>query len=259
MRHSPRVDCPPDSVAVCACSIAGIGESAHVIVLHPRGTSRTGGLSRGWWTDADDVVALLDALHVPSVSVLAHSAGTRLALATATRYPGRVASLALITPPATWLSGSPSDAATIGAARTEPEVVSALAALGEDTATTDAGFAEQFQRHPRGSKTFRPMRPSASARRLFHPRRSSPATPTCSPAFDRLPTTPQHSEPTSSGSPPAGTTPGSNSPPRSATPSRHGWAATDQSSSSLRLRQRMPAAMRPSRSPSKTTAGLPTS
>ena len=39
-------------MAVCACSIAGIGESAHVIVLHPRGTSRTGGLSRGWWTDA---------------------------------------------------------------------------------------------------------------------------------------------------------------------------------------------------------------
>lgn len=126
--------------------LAGIGESAHVIVLHPRGTSRTGGLSRGWWTDADDVVALLDALHVPSASVLAHSAGTRLALATATRYPGRVASLALITPPATWLSGSPSDAATIGAARTEPEVVSALVALGEDTATTDAGFVEQFRR-----------------------------------------------------------------------------------------------------------------
>lgn len=126
--------------------LAGIGESAHVIVLHPRGTSRTGGLSRGWWTDADDVVALLDALHVPSASVLAHSAGTRLALATATRYPGRVASLALITPPATWLCGSPSDAATIGAARTEPEVVSALAAFNEDTATTDAGFVEQFQR-----------------------------------------------------------------------------------------------------------------
>ena len=33
----------------------------------------------------------------------------------------------------------------------------------------------------------------------------------------------------------------------------------DQSSSSLRLRQRMPAAIRPSRSPSNTTAGLPTS
>ena len=146
MRHSPRVDCTPDSVAGCACSIVGIGESAHVIVLHPRGTSRTGGLSRGWWTDADDVVAPLDALHVPSVSVLAHSAGTRLALATATRHPGRVASLALITPPATWLCGSPSDAAAIGAARTEPEVVSALVALGEDTATTDADVDEQFQR-----------------------------------------------------------------------------------------------------------------
>ncbi len=206
MRHSPRVDCTPDSVAGCAYSIAGIGESA-----------------------------------------------------TARRYPGRIASPALIAPPATRLCGSPSDAAAIGAARTEPEVVSALVALGEDTATTDADVVEQFRRHPRGSTTFRPMRPSASARRLFHPRRSSPATPTCSPAFDRLPTTPQHSEPTSSGSPPAGTTPGSNSPPRSATPSRDGWAATDQSSSSLRLRHRMPAAMRPSRSPSKTTAGLPTS
>jgi len=64
-------------VAGCAYSIAGIGESAHVVVLHPRGTTRSGGLSRGWWTDADDVVALLDALHLPAASVLAHSAGTR--------------------------------------------------------------------------------------------------------------------------------------------------------------------------------------
>lgn len=126
--------------------LAGIGESAHVIVLHPRGTTRSGGLSRGWWTDADDVVALLDALNLPSAPVLAHSAGTRLALATATRYPGRITSLALITPPATWLSGSASDLAAIGASRAEPEVVTALAALGEDAATTDAGFIEQFQR-----------------------------------------------------------------------------------------------------------------
>lgn len=146
MRHSPRVDCTPDSVAGCACSIAGIGESAHVVVPHPRGTIRSGGLSRGWWTDADDVVALLDALRLPAASVLAHAAGTRLALATARRYPGRIASLALITPPATWMCGSPSDAAAIGAARTEPEVVSALVALGEDTATTDADVVEQFQR-----------------------------------------------------------------------------------------------------------------
>ncbi|MDC7802968.1 alpha/beta hydrolase [Sphingomonas sp. BLCC-B65] len=67
-------------MAGCACSIAGIGESARVVVLHPRGTTRSGGLSRGWWTDADDVVPLLDALHLPAASVLAHSAGTRLAL-----------------------------------------------------------------------------------------------------------------------------------------------------------------------------------
>lgn len=126
--------------------LAGIGARTRVVVLHPRGTPRSGGLSRGWWTDADDVVALLDALSLPSARVLAHSAGTRLALATAARYPGRVASLALITPPATWLSGSPSDAASIGATRTEPEVVAALAALDEDAATTDEGFVDQFQR-----------------------------------------------------------------------------------------------------------------
>ncbi|WP_218683114.1 alpha/beta fold hydrolase, partial [Microbacterium sp. BF1] len=39
-----------------------------------------------------------------SIDLVAHSAGTRLALATATQFPDRVRSMALITPPATWLT-----------------------------------------------------------------------------------------------------------------------------------------------------------
>lgn len=126
--------------------LAGIGAYARIVVLHPRGTSQSGGLSRGWWTDADDVVALLDALGLPSAQVLGHSAGTRLALATAVRYADRVARLALVTPPATWLTGTPWDAESVGAGRAEPEVTAALAALAEPTASDDEAFVDQFQR-----------------------------------------------------------------------------------------------------------------
>ena len=126
--------------------LAGIGAYARIVILHPRGTSQSGGLSRGWWTDADDVVALLDALRLPSARVLGHSAGTRLALATAVRYPDRVARLALVTPPATWLTATPWDGQSLGAGRAEPEVAAALAALAEPTASDDESFVDQFQR-----------------------------------------------------------------------------------------------------------------
>ncbi|WP_308289698.1 alpha/beta hydrolase, partial [Microbacterium sp. BF1] len=83
---------------------AGLGNDRSLVVLHPRGTPRSGGLSRGWWADAADVITLADALGLESIDLVAHSAGTRLALATATQFPDRVRSMALITPPATWLT-----------------------------------------------------------------------------------------------------------------------------------------------------------
>jgi len=126
--------------------LAGLGEDHALVVMHPRGTPLSGGLSRGWWADADDVVALVDALGLDDIDLVAHSAGTRLALATAARFPHRVRSLALVTPPASWLTGTPSDVATIAVGRTEPEVIAALAALEHDDPSTEAEYGESFLR-----------------------------------------------------------------------------------------------------------------
>lgn len=60
--------------------LAGLDSTRRRVVLHPRGTPRSGGLSRGWWQDADDVAALVDALGMDAAHLIAHSAGTRLAL-----------------------------------------------------------------------------------------------------------------------------------------------------------------------------------
>jgi len=125
--------------------LAGLGDEHPLIVLHPRGTPRTGGRSRGWWTDADDVALLSDALGLDSFSILAHSAGTRLALATAARYGARVRSMVLVTPPATWLTNTESDAPALAAAHTDPLVQRAFHSLMADDASTETEFAEAFQ------------------------------------------------------------------------------------------------------------------
>ncbi|MFK0401552.1 alpha/beta fold hydrolase [Microbacterium sp. NPDC090225] len=122
--------------------LAGLAEVRPLAILHVRGTSRTGGTSSGWWSDAADAVAALDRLGLDSADVLAHSAGTRLALSLVAQHPARVRSLALITPPSTWLSGVEYDGAALVADRAEPEVAQALASmLGPDPADED-----EFQR-----------------------------------------------------------------------------------------------------------------
>ncbi|MFF2496594.1 alpha/beta fold hydrolase [Agromyces sp. NPDC058064] len=111
--------------------LAGAADAAGraLAVLHPRGTPTTGGLSRGWWTDADDLVDLADHLGLPAVDVVAHSAGTRLALAAWARTPERVGSLALITPAAAWFTDAPRDSLEIGRRRNDPLVDRALDSL----------------------------------------------------------------------------------------------------------------------------------
>lgn len=132
-------------------TLAGLGDRHSIALLHPRGTPHTGGLSRGWWTDADDVAALADQLRVEQMDVVAHSAGTRLALATAIRYPHRVRSLLLITPPATWLTDTPTDADQLAAQRHEPEVADAWRSLHDDAPTTqDAYRASTLAQAPAG-------------------------------------------------------------------------------------------------------------
>ncbi|TFW00198.1 alpha/beta fold hydrolase [Leifsonia flava] len=125
---------------------AGLGDAHALVVMHPRGAPQSGGLSRGWWSDADDVVALADSLGLATFDLVGHSAGTRLALSTAARFPERVRSLALVTPPATWLTGTTSDAESIAAERTEPAVLAAFAALEQDDPHTESQFVESFRR-----------------------------------------------------------------------------------------------------------------
>lgn len=127
--------------------LAGAGGPRPIVVLHPRGTALSGGLSHGWWTDADDVVDALDALGIDRVDLVAHSAGTRLALATAARHGDRVRSMALVTPPASWLTGSPHDGDSLPADRADPAVAAAIASLAEEEhGDTEEQFRSTFLR-----------------------------------------------------------------------------------------------------------------
>ncbi|WP_395245463.1 alpha/beta fold hydrolase [Agromyces sp. MMS24-K17] len=120
--------------------LAGAGEVPPIVVLHPRGTPTTGGRSRGWWTDADDLVGLADHLGLGSFDLMAHSAGTRLALAAEARYPDRVRRLALLTPAAAWLVDAERDSVEIGRRRHEPAVDAALDSLTGPEPVDQAAF-----------------------------------------------------------------------------------------------------------------------
>lgn len=109
--------------------LAGLADDRPLVVLHPRGAPTTRAASRGWWLDADDVVALADRLGLDAVDVVAHSAGTRLALALLARHPARVRSLLLVTPSAAWLTGTPHDGDELLLARDDPDATAALDAL----------------------------------------------------------------------------------------------------------------------------------
>lgn len=170
--------------------LAGLPAARRLAVVHPRGTTATGGLSRGWWRDADDLPAVVAHLGGAPLDVLAHSAGTRLALAFVARFPGQVRSLTLVTPPATWLTGAPHDGADLVAARRDPVVDAAWAAMdsagdAEDEAafqralavTAPAGYAawtDVEQAHARVGRStlaaarawFRDVPPDAPARIL---------------------------------------------------------------------------------------------
>ncbi|WP_298864716.1 alpha/beta hydrolase [uncultured Microbacterium sp.] len=144
--------------------LAGLTDRCNLVVLHPRGTPLSGGLSRGWWADADDVVALADALGLERVRAVAHSAATRLALAMAVRFPDRVQSLALVTPPASWLTGTIEDAGVIELDRDDPEVADALEALELEDPDTDEAFVRLFRRQAAATYAHWTRRERAHAR-----------------------------------------------------------------------------------------------
>ena len=120
--------------------LAGVGGDRPLVVLHPRGTPSTGGTSRGFWRDADDLVELADRLGIAELDVVAHSAGTRLALAMLARHSERVRTLALVTPAAAWFVDVERDSLELGRARRVHQRIAALASLTGPEPVDQAGF-----------------------------------------------------------------------------------------------------------------------
>jgi pimeloyl-ACP methyl ester carboxylesterase len=130
--------------------LAGLSGHRQLAVPHLRGVGRSaaagiGGLG-SWWRQAGDIDRLRASLGLNRCTVLAHSAGTRLAIAYAAQFPDRLAGLALITPPASYLVEVPSDAPALRAARmAEPPFAAAVTAMdaGPDTSSEETFNAWQ--------------------------------------------------------------------------------------------------------------------
>lgn len=117
--------------------LAGLSARWRLVVPHLRGVGespRPADPTQGSaWHQAEDLEALREHLGLATLSVVGHSAGTRLAVAYAARWPQRVDRLVLVTPPAQGLSSAPSDAEAIAAQRRgDPLADRALAALASD-------------------------------------------------------------------------------------------------------------------------------
>ncbi|RYV52659.1 alpha/beta fold hydrolase [Pengzhenrongella frigida] len=141
--------------------LAGLASGRALVVPHLRGVGRSPAPalteSGAFWRQAGDIEALRVHLGVDQILVVAHSAGTRLAIAYAARYAARVAGLLLITPPAGYLVDDASDVdSLIDARRGDPAFDAALAALsaGPDGSTEDAFNAWQQVVAPAGYATW---------------------------------------------------------------------------------------------------------
>ncbi|MGY1652891.1 alpha/beta fold hydrolase [Geodermatophilus sp. SYSU D01119] len=134
--------------------LAGLGERYRLVLPHLRGVGRSRDAPlASRWEQADDVDRLRASAGLDRCAVVAHSAGTRLAVAYAVRFPERLSALVLVTPPAEYLVDVPSDVADLVAARAgEPAVASALAALeaGPDLTDDDTFTAWRLRTAPLG-------------------------------------------------------------------------------------------------------------
>ena len=124
--------------------LAGLDRRHRLIVPHLRGVGASPAPPRpetgSYWAQACDIDALRAQLGLDTVRVLAHSAGTRLAMAYAAQFPAGPAALVLVTPPAGHLVDVPDDIPELIAARRgDPDFETALAtwAAGPPTAPTD--------------------------------------------------------------------------------------------------------------------------
>jgi pimeloyl-ACP methyl ester carboxylesterase len=130
--------------------LAGLSGRRRLLVPHLRGVGRSAGADingiGSWWRQAADVDRLRASLGLDRCAVVAHSAGTRLAIACAAQFPDRLSGLALITPPASWLVDVPSDVPVLRAARmAEPAFAAAVSAddAGPDTSSDETFNAWQ--------------------------------------------------------------------------------------------------------------------
>jgi pimeloyl-ACP methyl ester carboxylesterase len=122
--------------------LAGLDMTRRLVVPHLRGV----GLSplpdavevASFWRQAEDIERLRVHLGLEQVHLLGHSAGTRLAISYAARFPHRLAGMVLVTPPAAYLLDVPSDTEElIDKRRGEPAFDAALAAWEAGPAATD--------------------------------------------------------------------------------------------------------------------------
>jgi pimeloyl-ACP methyl ester carboxylesterase len=137
--------------------LAGLGDRHRLIVPHLRGVGRSplpaAAELASFWRQAEDVECLRAHLGLDRVLLVGHSAGTRLAISYAAQFPGRIAGMVLVTPPAGYLVDVASDAEQlIDKRRGEPEIDAAIAARRDpfDFADDDAFNAWQQRMAPLG-------------------------------------------------------------------------------------------------------------
>ena len=90
--------------------LAGLSSRHELVLPHLRGVGGSSGAAlSSRWDQVGDVERLREQLGLDRCVLVGHSAGTRLALAYAASFPGRITGLLLITPPASYLVDVPSD------------------------------------------------------------------------------------------------------------------------------------------------------
>ncbi|HXH34805.1 MAG TPA: alpha/beta hydrolase [Plantibacter sp.] len=97
--------------------LGGLSSRRRLVILHQRGVGESDEgateAAASWPALAEDVESLRQWLGSERIELLAHSAGTRVAISYAARYPQRLDRLCLVTPPATWLVDADDDSAGI--------------------------------------------------------------------------------------------------------------------------------------------------
>ncbi|WP_205629389.1 alpha/beta fold hydrolase [Jiangella muralis] len=130
--------------------LAGLAERHPLVIPHLRGVGASPAPddpeAGSYWWQADDVEALRRHLGHDRLLVAGHSAGTRLAVSYAVRYPERLAALLLVTPPSTHLVDVAPDAGAIATRRTDDAFQGAWVALQAGPSVLDDDGFDDWQR-----------------------------------------------------------------------------------------------------------------